>query len=266
LRFITGQRPGGIEPLAGARAFAKTLGDSLDHDVSVEVALDYAAITQAVVSGRAHVAWMPPVAHARATLAGAWLVAVAERQGALAYRSALLVRTDSIWTAPSGLRGVRAAWTDPSSASGWLFPRLHLLASGLDPKRDIASERFYGSPDRALAAVAHGEADLCACYVRNHAPEDAQAALDDAEQVFRGAREQLRVLAVTDLIPPDGVVLGPGLDGAGRKRVTAALLGMHQLPAGRAALGELMQAERLVEPTTEVQRLVARLRAHAPVK
>jgi ABC-type phosphate/phosphonate transport system substrate-binding protein len=74
------------------------------------------------------------------------------------------------------------------------------------------------------------------------------------------------VLAVTDLIPPDGVVLGPGLDAAGRKRVTAALLGLHQLPQGRAALSELMQAERLVEPTTEVQRLVARLRAHAPVK
>jgi phosphonate transport system substrate-binding protein len=231
--------------------------------VHVDVAADYAAIAHAVVNGRAHAAWMPPVSHARATLAGAHLVAVAERHGGLAYRSALLVRTDSVWTAPSGLHAVRAAWTDPSSASGWLFPRLHLLAAGLDPKRDIASEKFYGSAEGALAAVAGGEADLCACYVRDTNPAQA---LDDAERVFRGAREKLRVLAITDLIPPDGVVVGPGMDQTARAQIATALLGLHHRDLGRAALAELMQAERLVPPTDDVLRLVQRLRAHAPMK
>jgi phosphonate transport system substrate-binding protein len=218
----------------------------------------------AVIEGRAHAAWAPPIAHARAVRDGAELIAIPERRGLLAFRSALLVRTESVWVSPAGMRGVRAAWTDPSSASGYLFPRMHLEAAGVDPKRDL-TEHFHGSARRACEAVLSGEADLCACFVRPDSAGDPQLALADVDRIVRGASERLRVIALTDVIPPDGIIFGPALAAADRHGVRDALLELHRTPEGRTALDLLMQAERLVPPNEHVLRLIARLRAHAPV-
>jgi phosphonate transport system substrate-binding protein len=206
---------------------------------------------------------MPPLVHARATRGGAVLAAVSERSGAITYRSALLVRADSAYVELQGLRGVRAAWTDPSSGSGHLFPRLYLLHAGIDPRRDLASEKFYGSSRAALDAVASGEADLCACYVRrgSAAPD---VALIDVERTYPGARERFRVIGVTDPIPPDGVVLSARLDPAVQAQVRDVLLDLHNHAAGRSAIEALMQADRLRGVSSEVVRVLERLRAHVP--
>ena len=59
------------------------------------------------------------------------------------------------------------------------------------------------------------------------------------------AAQLLRVLHVTDPIPPDGFVVAPTVDDAQRATITAALLAMHQNDAGKTALAEVLQAERL---------------------
>jgi phosphonate transport system substrate-binding protein len=265
LRFGVSLIYGGKTPLDDARRFADALAARLGQPVEPQVASNYRELTDGVLSGDVHLAWMPPLTHARATQKGAVLACVMERRGALSYRSALLVRTDSVHVALTGLRGVRVAWTDPSSASGWLYPRLHLLAHGVDPRRDITHEAFCGTPVAAVGAVVRREADLCACFVTAAAYQDPEQALTDVERIYPGAREHLRVLAVTDLIPPDALVLAAGLDAEAQAEVTRVLLGMHNQLDGRAALHDLMQAERLLPVSDEVHRLVARLRAHVHV-
>lgn len=254
---------------AGARRFADALGAIVGRKLGVTVTRDYEQLLDGVLLGGVSIAWMPPLLHVRAAAKGAPLACVSQRGGALTYRAALLVRADSHRTNVRGLRGVRAAWADPFSASGYLFPQLHLLAAGVDPRYDFAGEKFYGSAATACRAVADGEADLCAHYVS----DAAGAARDDhwklAQLELRqtlgdAVAAQLRVLDVTDPIPPDGVVLAPPLDGRMQALLRDALLRLHEDARGAEALHLLMQAERLMPVTGDVVKIIARLRAHVP--
>jgi len=67
------------------------------------------------------------LALAHAVQRGAVLAGLCQRGGQLLYRSALVVREGSSITTVADLVGRRAAWTNPSSAGGYLVPRLALV-------------------------------------------------------------------------------------------------------------------------------------------
>jgi phosphate/phosphite/phosphonate ABC transporter binding protein len=276
LRFGVSRHHGGQQLVDGARRFASVLGEALKRPLQLVVASDYDRLLEGVLIGGIDLAWMPPLLHSRAVAEGALLAAVSERRGERTYRSALLVRDDSRFRALADLSGARVAWTDRSSASGYLFPRLHLEAAGIDPVHDLDGESFLGTPARACAAVVAGEADLCACYVsdvdgaswsRARAADDArglaraQAAMLDQvrDAVGEAAAAGLRVLDVTDAIPPDGLVLGAPLDGWEQARLRDALLALHRSPDGADAIRGLLHADRLAPVTGDVARPVERL-------
>jgi len=261
IRFGLSKSHGGPRPLEAGSTFCAVVGARMKNTVDLAVTADYDELTNRILDGNVQFAWMSAIAHARATRRGALLTAVAERQGSITYRSALVVRGDSVYLGLNGLHGVRVAWTDPSSAGGHVFPRLHVQHAGIDPRRDFASEKFYGSTRAALDAVAEGQADLTACYVRA-ASADPDAALLDVERVLPGARDSLRVIGVTDQIPPDGIVLSGRLDPLAQAQLRDVLLDLHNHPAGRSALEQLMQADRLRGVTNDVLRVIARLRPH----
>lgn len=244
IRFALGAGHGGESMLSGARAFTAALAKTLRREVRLVVSDDYEALLARLLADATDLAWMPPLIHARATAAGATLAAVSERDGALTYRSALLVRVDSPAAALTDLRDVRVAWTDLHSAAGHTFPRLHLQAAGVS----ITDETFAGSPLAACAAVADGSADLCACFVRESAASAPARALADVSRVYAPATWRLKVIAITDAIPPDGIVIAPGVQAADVTRYTDGLLKLHRQPAGLAALWSLMAATRLARP------------------
>ena len=254
---------------AGARLFADALAARIGRKLAVTITPDYERLLDGLVVGGVAVAWMPPLLHVRAALQGALLAAVSQRNGALAYRAALVVRADSHRTTVRGLRGARAAWADPYSASGYLFPQLHLLAAGVDPRYDLATERYHGSAAAACRAVADGDADVAAHYISDAAGASREGNWRLAQLELRHAlgyavAGELRVLDVTDPIPPDGMVLAPPLDGRLQAAVRDALLSLHDDAAGARALHTLLQAERLMPVTGDVVKIIARLRAHVP--
>jgi len=269
LTFGVSRSHAGPDLDAGARLFADALAARVSRKISVTVTPDYERLLEGVLTGGVSIAWMPPLLHVRAALQGAPLAAVSQRNGALAYRAALLVRADSHRTTVRGLRGARVAWADPSSASGFLFPQLHLLAAGVDPRYDLATEQFLGSAAAACRAVVDGDADVCAHYISDAAgaARDEQwklARLELRQSLGEHVGAQLRVLDVTDPIPPDGIVLAPPLDGRMQAVVRDALLSLHDDDAGARALHTLLQAERLMPVTGDVVKIIARLRAHVP--
>jgi phosphonate transport system substrate-binding protein len=254
---------------ASAREFADALTTRVGRRITVTITPDYERLLDGVLMGAIAVAWMPPLLHVRAAHKGAPLAAVSQRGGALAYRAALLVRSDSHRTTVRSLRGARAAWADPYSASGYLFPQLHLLAAGVDPRYDLASEGFHGSAAAACRAVVDGAAEVCAHYIS----DAAGAARDDhwklgqlelRQALGEHVGSQLRILDVTDPIPPDGMVLAPPLDGRVQATLRDALLSLHTDPEGAHALHALLQADRLMPVTGDVVKIIARLRAHVP--
>jgi ABC-type phosphate/phosphonate transport system substrate-binding protein len=259
LRFGISRSHGGPTLLSGAHVFADELAERMQVRCKLVVADDYEHLSTGVGSGGVDVAWMPPLVHARAVRSGALLAAVAERSGAVTYRSAILTRADAPYLNERALAGARAAWADRSSAAGYAFARLHLVAAGVDPDRALKSQTFHGSAAAACAAVADGNADFCACFVSEAAADDPARALADVERVYAPARWRLRVLALTDAIPPDGVVLGAHVDGATQAHARDALLRMHATRRGAEGLRALMQADRLVPVTEAVRRILKKL-------
>jgi phosphonate transport system substrate-binding protein len=249
---------GGPNLMTAARAFAGAFGTLVKRPVTVTVAYDYDELLRYVNVRKVDFAWMPPLIHVRAAQMGARLVAVSQRGGLLLYRAALLVRSQSPVRKLRDLRNIRAAWVDRSSASGYLFPRLHLLADGV-PEAALKSETFHGSPTAALSAVAADDADLCACFLATaHNVDDAQR---EVEKTFGAAAARLRVLDVTPPIPPDGMVAGGALEPDLLGKIRDALHALHRTPAGKTALRELMGADQLAQVDADVLRHIGSLHA-----
>lgn len=259
LRLAVSRSNGGPALLDGARLFAAALAARLGLPVEVVVRYDYAALLKTINGNGAELAWMPPLIHARAVAGGARLLALSQRNGQLGYRSALVVANDRFRTVRD-LVAVRAAWVDKSSASGYLFPRLHLVAAGLDPALTFASERFFGSASNACRAVVTNEADVAACFLSKAA--DRPSAQGEVERTFK-AGPSLRVLDITGMIPADGFVVAAAVDDEQATAVRAALLQLHQHQDGAAALQTLLQAEKLAPPKEDVLRELRRLVAYA---
>jgi phosphonate transport system substrate-binding protein len=254
------QHPVGQNLAERARRFVEALAAPLGRAPDLHLAADYDALVARLLEGAVDVAWLPPLAQIAASTSGAELLVVVERAGSLCYRAALVVRRDAPYGAPRTLVQARAAWVDPRSASGYVVPRNHLAALGLDPARDFSSEKFYGHSDLACAAVASGEADLCAVHVSESALDREHADEELAEQLGEAAAK-LRVLDVTDSIPPDGLVVPPAMRKPERAQIREALLGLHRSPEGAAALAELLQATRLAPVGADVERSIAMLRS-----
>lgn len=224
----------------------RALAAGLGSPVELALADDYDQLLKQVLGGAVDVAWLPPLLHARAAEQGARLIALPQREGWLTFRSALLVRKDAPYARAADLRGVRVAWRDRASASGYLFPRIELSTLGAPPDKAFSSEKFYGSVIESAQAVATGAADLCTCWVSEASAGDpARAAAETAKVLGPELAAQLRVLHVTEPIPPDGIVSAARLSEDERAAVAAALLDMHRTPEGREALAQCFQADRL---------------------
>jgi phosphonate transport system substrate-binding protein len=246
ISFGLSKNHAGVNVEAWPALLAGAITSVLGSPVVTALADDYDDLIQRVLAAAVDVAWLPPLLHARAAGQGARLVALPQRGGWLTFRSALLVRKDDPIAAPGKLRGVRVAWRDRSSASGYLFPRIELAALGATPDKAFASEKFYGSVVDAAQAVASGAADLCTCWVSDPSARDPARAMAEIEKALGPElARKLRVLHVTDPIPPDGLVVAAQVAENDRATITAALLALHTTAEGKKALETVFQAERL---------------------
>jgi len=242
MRFGVSRAHGGANLVAGVHRFAAALAEVTQTATKVSMHGDYESLVAAVASGGVDLAWMPPLTVTRALASGARLLVVSERGGALSYRSALVCARDRVG---DGLDAKRVAWTNVSSAAGYVFPRRHLERLGVNVSGLM--ELFVGSPPAACAAVADGDVDLAACFVTDAAGLSPEHALEDVSKVYPPAAWRLRVVAVTDSIPPDGIVAAKQL--ARHHTLAIALSTLHENAAGAEALQTLMNAERLVMPS-----------------
>jgi phosphonate transport system substrate-binding protein len=242
---------GGVQVEEGARKFAERLSARAGVPVELRVERDYQDLFDALTTGRVTLAWLPPLLYARSAVDGLTLAAVPERAGGLLYRSAILVARAAPFRSAAELRATRAAWADQNSASGYMFPRQYLVAVGVT----FSTETFHGSPNVAAEEVTAGRADLSTCPVSG----------DEAAQASRGIRDVLgatadllRVLAVTDAIPPDGLVFSPAARKVVKKQLASALLELHEDEAGLLAIRLLFNAERLIASTDATSRMFRR--------
>jgi len=197
------------------------LGARLGCKVTPKVALSYEELTDAVRRGAVDVAWLPPIARLYLERERAVrTLLVSSRQGGAASSSVLLCRRDASIQSIDQMQGARAAWVDPWSASGYVMPRVFLFDRGIDPRTTFLEERFRGSHDAAVRAVADELSDITATFARL---DERGAIVAGGWRAVPDGESILRVLAVVGEVPADGIAAKSSLDVEVCDRVAEAL-------------------------------------------
>lgn len=253
---------------AAVEALCAALAPLVGNEVTPAFPASYSELALGFERDRVHYAWMPP----------ALLVLTDEnvqlrpllsalRNDRADYCAAMFVDERAPYDLIEELRGKTVAWVDPTSASGYLFPRFQLAARGIDPSDFFGEELFVKSHDEVVRAVVSGRAQIGATYAERplaNQPLRRAGFLDVAPD------HAFRVLEWTGTIPND-VIAGHGLISKPEHRIFAnALLTLTERADGRRLLYNAFHTERFMttprnalRPLWEIVR-VARARGLLP--
>jgi phosphonate transport system substrate-binding protein len=191
-------------------------------EIMVSEAKSYEELTRSLVGGDVDFAWLPPIPLVALERRKAAVPLVSHhRNGSSNFHCVVVVRRDSPITTLEHLKGRRAAWIDPFSASGYVLPRIELFARGVDPRSDFFGEKFYHSHEVAVRAVLQRRADFVATW----AGVDAIGKLIRAPWLEMDLEDDsLRVLATLGTIPGDTIAARPNLPFPAREKIRTALI------------------------------------------
>jgi phosphonate transport system substrate-binding protein len=153
----------------------------------------------------------------------------------------VIARADSGIERLEDLRGKRFAWVDPTSTSGYLFPRALLQEHGLVPDAAFAQQVFAGGHDKVALAVLQRQVDGGAM---------GKDSLQRVTSIYPTALEETRVLEDTPDIPNDGVAFRSGLPPEIVERTREALLRISAREEGQKLFEEAI-GTRGVAPTND---------------
>jgi phosphate/phosphite/phosphonate ABC transporter binding protein len=125
----------------------------------------------------------------------------------------LVIRSDDPVTQLNRLMGSTLCYSDPKSNTGYLLPRRHILANGLDPDGDFEGH-VSGDHEQVLRDVLSGVCRVGATFSGNYVTADQRGI----------AVAQLKVLALTGSVPHDSLWAREGSDADLVDAVTAALV------------------------------------------
>jgi len=208
------------------------LGKSLDMKVNLIQKKTYFEVNELLARRALDYAFICSGAYAVAENAGIDLnlVAVPVIHGDTCYHGIIIVRKDMETEGPEDLAGVRFAFTDPLSHTGYRYPLSLLEKLNTTPDKFFESFFFTYGHDNSILAVEHGIADAAGVedlvfeYMKKREPE---------------LTRNLRVIhrstgfGMPPIVSPAGV--HPGLD----EKVRNVLFGMHRDPDGSKILEEL---------------------------
>ncbi len=223
------------------------LGAKLERRVVPKVALSYEELTRGLRDGSVDVAWVPPIVHAHLQRDAA-VTTLLGSQRAQSSVCVLVCRQSSAIMSLEDVRTTRAAWVDPWSASGYVMPRLFLLEHGIDPRTSFLEERFFGSHDAAVRAVAGEVYDITATFARLDASGKVVAAgwrsVPEGDSLFR-------VFSILGPIPADVIAARSALSGDERGAITNALVQAIADPTAGELARRTFEIEAFCKPSDD---------------
>jgi len=230
--------------------------------VKVDVPNYYITVVEAFGTDRADIAIMNTFSYllAHSKYGAEAVLRVARRYGELSYRGEFIVRHDSGIDSLEDLRGRTIAYVDPSSTSGFIYPKEMLRERGVQTREEM----FANGHNQVVLKVYQGEVDAGAVF---YSPTDTVTGeiLDARCKIapqHPDVYDVVKILALTREIPNDPVVVRKGLPTELREPIIKALLEFQKTEQGRASLMMIASVEGFV-PTqdadySEVRTLVRR--------
>ena len=211
--------------------------------VKVTVPTNYIVIVEAFGTKRADVAIMNTFAYllAHKKYGANAVLRVARRYGELSYRGEFIVPASSGIDRVEQLEGKTIAFVDPSSTSGYIYPKEMLKRLKVTPKREV----FANGHNQVVAKVYLGDVDAGAVFYSR--PDTATGEQLDARckvaTEYPDVFEKVKVIGLTDEIPNDPVVVRNGLDNETTAKLVDALYQFAQTEKGRKALMTIASIE-----------------------
>ncbi len=179
------------------------VAEKIGYKARVIIVTDYDALGRTLLQGTVDIGWFSPFAYVSAKEKGNVLPLVTPIVNkATSYTGYIIARKDKGYKTIDDLKGKRFGFVDSKSASGYVYPRALLAASGKDPKSFFGETLFVGSHDRVIEGVLNGSLDAGATY--SEALERVGASgvnLNDFE-----------IISSTDPIPKDAIAARPGFE------------------------------------------------------
>lgn len=203
------------------------LAGKTGQPIRFRVVSSYTELDWAIAQGRIDLGWFAPAAGGGAARDRMEVLARAVPAGGRAPRGVIVARPGL--SRLEDLAGKRFVYVDRRSRSGFLLPNRLLAARGLEPLRFFGKVEFAGNHERVLERVLSGAAD-------------AGALSETALGASRGAASRVTVLAATEPVVPDPLLVASSLDPDLRRRLAAAARGLDEDPAAREVLAGLKRA------------------------
>lgn len=235
--------------MQNAQPVVELLRKKLGMEIQPFVATDYTGVVEALRVNKLDIAFLTPASYVLAkNEADVRVVLKSERQGVPYYYAAIITRADSGIKNLEDLRGRSFAFGDSLSTTGNVIPRQMFKARGIDPVRDFRQILYSGGHDATVLAVFNGKVDAGATYANS--PDSSDTAwmryLKSTEEV-----QKIRVIAFSEPIPADNLVISAKLDERLAKKVEAIFIELSGDPAGRKMLRELYQIDGFVPATDQ---------------
>jgi phosphonate transport system substrate-binding protein len=162
------------------------------------------------------------------------------------YKGQFIANVDSGVESFADLKGKTFCFVDPNSTSGYIVPRIILAANGINPDTDFAATQNAGSHPNVAIAVYQGDCDAGVTFI--NVLTDASANL---QATYPDIADKVKVFAVSDRIPNDGMQFIKTLDPALQDVIVEGMLAMAADPGGKAVLKSLYNYDNFqeVEPT-----------------
>lgn len=201
----------------------KYMEKELGIPVEYQMSTDYTTVIEAMVAGKAHMAYLSPFSYVLATqkLPLVPMVIQGFNGKPFGYRSYIFTNPG---TGLHNMAEVKArshqltlCFADPASTSGHLVPRAYLSSIGLDPKTAFKQTMFAGSHPASMLSVKSGKVDVGCAF---------QFSYEKALREGLLHKDDLVMLWQSDPIVEGVVCMRTGINPAFTRKVQDAMLRM----------------------------------------
>jgi len=211
--------------------------------IKVAVPNYYITVVEAFGTDRADMAIMNTLSYllANSKYGARAVLRVARRYGELSYRGEFIVLANSGIDSLSQLNGKTIAYVDPSSTSGYIYPKEMLRQRGIIPKEEV----FANGHNQVVTKVYQGDVDAGAVFysrpdsVTNEQLDARTKIATEHPDVF----SKVKIIALTEPIPNDPVVVRKGLPQAIVGRLIRALMLFQETNEGKKSLMSIASVE-----------------------
>jgi phosphonate transport system substrate-binding protein len=184
---------------------------------------DYTTVIEAMLAGKAHMAYLSPYSYVLATQKQHLIPLAAPGLNGkpFTYRSMIFTNPQtglhSIEDVKARSHQLTLCFADPASTSGHLIPRTYLTSIGLDPKTAFKQTMFAGTHAASVFSVLSGKVDVGCAF---------QFAYEKMLRDGAFKSKDIVVLWQSDPIVEGPICMRPEVNAAFREKVKQALLDM----------------------------------------